>query len=104
MDLRAALTDAYRRDKITSNPAARVPAPPTRDHEAKTLSQEQASRLLATINGDTLGPLFTLMLTTGLRLGEALGLTWDRIDFASGRLTVAQGLQWLTEAQATIDG
>lgn len=37
--------------------------------------------------------LWVLLATTGLRLGEALGLLWTDIDFASGRLVVKRALQ-----------
>lgn len=32
-----------------------------------------------------LGNLFTVLLGTGLRIGEALALTWDDVDFDSGK-------------------
>lgn len=35
-----------------------------------------------------LGNLFTVLLGTGLRIGEALALTWDDIDFDSGMITI----------------
>jgi integrase len=36
--------------------------------------------------------LFTLMARTGLRIGEALALTWDDIDLKNGRLSVTKTL------------
>lgn len=36
--------------------------------------------------------LFTLMARTGLRIGEALALTWDDIDLTSGTLSVTKTL------------
>lgn len=35
-----------------------------------------------------LGNLFTVLLGTGLRIGEALALTWDDIDFDAGMITI----------------
>lgn len=35
-----------------------------------------------------LGNLFTVLLGTGLRIGEALALTWDDVDFDSSLITV----------------
>lgn len=35
-----------------------------------------------------LGNLFTVLLGTGLRIGEALTLTWDDIDFDTGMITI----------------
>lgn len=34
-----------------------------------------------------------LLATTGLRLGEALGLKWEDIDFAAGKLVVRRALR-----------
>jgi integrase len=36
--------------------------------------------------------LFTLLARTGLRIGEALALTWDDLDTESGRVTVSKTL------------
>lgn len=35
-----------------------------------------------------LGNLFTVLLGTGLRIGEALALTWNDIDFDTGMITI----------------
>lgn len=35
-----------------------------------------------------LGNLFTVLLGTGLRIGEALALTWDDIDFDTGIISI----------------
>jgi integrase/recombinase XerD len=40
------------------------------------------------LRGQTLGALFALLACTGLRLGEALGLTDEDIDSAAGVLTI----------------
>lgn len=37
-------------------------------------------------------PIFYLMLMTGLRRGEALGLPWDNVDFTQGTIRVTQTL------------
>ena len=40
-----------------------------------------------------LGYALVLILFTGLRLGEAMGLMWDDIDFEQGTLTVRRTLE-----------
>lgn len=42
---------------------------------------EDANRLLAASEDDPLGTLYVLALTTGMRLGELLGLRWQDIDW-----------------------
>lgn len=50
------------------------------------LSREEAAALIAAADGlqkaPHLGDYLRLMLATGLRPGEALGLTWDRVDLS----------------------
>jgi integrase len=40
------------------------------------------------------GTLFTVLLGTGLRIGEALGLRWGDCDFKKGVITVSHALQY----------
>src|SRR5215469_45511 len=51
------------------------------------LSEEEAVRLLEacrTSQNPFLHAIVTLALHTGMRRGEILGLTWERVDFARG--------------------
>lgn len=57
--------------------------------EKQVLSQDQALRLVACLHGQY-STLAALMLSTGLRIGEAAGLTWKRIDFDAGVITVQE--------------
>lgn len=41
-----------------------------------------------------LGNLFTVLLGTGLRIGEALALTWDDIDFDTGVITIYKTMSY----------
>ncbi len=53
------------------------------------LTEEEVARLLAACEASAhpeLAPVVTLALNTGMRRGEVLGLTWDRVDFARGVL------------------
>jgi integrase len=63
-----------------------------RDH-ARTLDGKQAKAFLKAGKKHRLGPLFSVALAVGLRLGEALGLEWDAVDLTKGTLTVRQALQ-----------
>jgi integrase len=49
-------------------------------------------RLLDATCDDPLGPIFALAASTGLRLGELLGLAWPDVDFVTGTLTVRRSL------------
>jgi integrase len=49
-------------------------------------------RLIERTAGAQFGPLYALAASTGLRLGELLGLSWDSIDLEESTLTVRQSL------------
>lgn len=57
--------------------------------EKQVLTHEQALRLVGCLHGQY-STLAALMLSTGLRIGEAAGLTWKRIDFAVGIITIQE--------------
>jgi integrase len=49
--------------------------------------------LLETTSGQPLYPLWVVLGTAGLRLGEALGLQWRDVDLIAGRIHIHQALQ-----------
>ena len=49
--------------------------------------------MICAAGDDGFGTLFKVVVFTGLRLGEALGLTWDCVDFTKRRLTIDKQLQ-----------
>ncbi len=61
--------------------------------EGRTLSPEQARDLLASLEGHRHQALYTLMLTTGLRRGEALGLRWEDLELDHAILRVRRTLK-----------
>jgi integrase len=66
-----------------SNTAAK--APPTR-----TWTASELATFLASIGGTRLEPLWLLYATTGLRRGEALGLTWRDLDLDARTVAIAK--------------
>ena len=86
--LRAALDIAVRDGLLQTNPAAAVRRPGIPRREATFLTPRQARLLLDALHGDRLEPLVRLLLATGLRRGEALGLHWANVDLDRGFLRV----------------
>jgi len=84
--LRAALDVAVRDGLLRRNPAVAIRRPAVDRRDAAYLTADDAHRLLEALRGDRLEPLFRLMLATGLRRGEALGLHWSDIDLDAGQL------------------
>ena len=78
--------------KLTANNplASGIILPRMEPKEMKTLSAEDAKAFLDATADDRLGALWCLLLTTGLRRGEALGLRSSDVDLADARLEVRQ--------------
>ncbi len=91
--LHSALSKALKWGMIDRNPASGVVKPRRRRKEMRTLSAEQARRLLNAAQGTRHAVLLQLAVTTGLRQGEILALRWSDIDFESGCLMVQRQLQ-----------
>lgn len=70
---------------------ATVPRPDRKEME--TLSCEQLSQLFEATRTDRFAALWVLLGTSGLRIGEALGLKWTDIDFSARTLIVRRALQ-----------
>lgn len=88
--LHRALADAVRWGYLADNPADRCDPPRIRigDNEIRTWTGEEVAAFLRSIAGHDLYPLFLLLVTTGLRRGEALGLRWSDIDLERSELAV----------------
>jgi integrase len=93
--LHKALEQAVRFNLIPTNPASKVDPPKIRQVEITPLSAEQANRLLnvARDEGNRFEALYVLALTTGLRIGELLGLRWSDTDLDASRLRVSRQVQ-----------
>ena len=87
------LAHAERRDLVARNVARLAVVPPAPTKRSRSMTLDQARTFLDANASDRLHSLWTVMLTTGLRPGEALGLPWDAVDFVAGRLTVRQALR-----------
>lgn len=87
------LSTAVKLEYMRRNPAESVTLPRVTKKEIKPLTDEQVSKMVAQAGSDGFGTLFKVVVFTGLRLGEALGLTWDCIDFQKRRLTINKQLQ-----------
>jgi integrase len=91
--LHNALKKALQWGLLGRNPCDAVSVPRPERTEMKTLSQVEARSLLAATKGEDLHALWAVLTTAGLRLGEALGLKWEDLDFEANRLVVRRSLQ-----------
>jgi integrase len=91
--LRKALADAVRDELIARNVAALVEASTTQRDPVQPLSEDEARKVLATAASDRLRVLWLVLLSLGLRRGEALALRWDDLDLDAGTVTIRRSLQ-----------
>ena len=86
--LRHALGDAVRWGVLPRNPAQFVDPPRQQRAELKVWSVDQVRAFLEHVAGDRLHALWLLMIATGMRRGEALGLRWGDVDFQRGAVAI----------------
>lgn len=98
--LHMALEQARRWRLIPFNPLDDTRAPRQPSREVHTLSVSQAQQFLDAATDDPLLPMWALMVSTGMRLGEVIGLRWSAVDLEQRRVTVATQVQRNPETRA----
>lgn len=94
MILRASFQQAVENEYLRDNPCDKARLPKIYKQEVKPLSDEDVSNFLTQTELDPIyGPLLKLIIFTGLREGEAMGITWDCVDFKSGSIMINKQLQ-----------
>lgn len=88
-----ALDDAVDQGILKENVAVRAKVPRVEPKEIKPLTEGQQQAFFEAIKDNRYRLLFTSIIFTGLREGEAIGLTWDCVDFTRGTLKVYRQLQ-----------
>jgi len=78
--LSMALDQAVKWSFLAKNPAKAVDLPRNRPQEMRFFTREQATAFLAAAEADRWRALWHLLLVTGMRPGEALGLKWSDLD------------------------
>ncbi|WP_328494965.1 site-specific integrase [Streptomyces sp. NBC_00414] len=91
--LRSALQQAMREELIARNVARIVETPTVESKEVRPLDAAEVRLLLKTAQPHRLYALWLLLVSTGLRRGEALGLTWADINLTAGTLRVRRNVQ-----------
>lgn len=91
--LHKSLQQAVANGYIRLNPADSCVLPRAERKELKPLDEQQITTFLQAIRGHRLEDLFTVVLFTGMREGEALGLLWDCVDLNAGTITINKQLQ-----------
>lgn len=94
--LHKALSQAVAEGLILTNPAASLNLPRGQRPQIQILTRDEQALLLRASYEHRYGVFIRLVLATGLRLGELLGLRWSDIEFSSQMLHVKQTLNRLS--------
>jgi integrase len=93
--IHGALKEALKLELIHRNVADTVKPQIKKDENSKASSAwsvEEATTFLAFAKPERHYPLFYVMLSLGLRRGEALGLRWSNIDLVNGTIKIVETL------------
>ncbi|MFF4147503.1 tyrosine-type recombinase/integrase [Streptomyces sp. NPDC001698] len=91
--LRSSLQQAIREELVARNVARIVETPTVTRKEVRPLDAAEARIMLKTARSHRLYALWLLLVSTGLRRGEALALTWADVDLTNGQLRVRRNVQ-----------
>jgi len=91
--LRQLFDYATKRRILAVNPMLAVDAPTVRPAAPTILTASQLRRFLTYAQADGYNPLWLLIVQTGMRRGEALGLRWQDVELAAGKVRVRQSVE-----------
>ncbi len=90
--LHRVLADAAARGYVARSPADRVQAPKAQRRQMRAWNESDARAFLAFVATHRLRALWVLLLSTGCRRGEALGLPWSHVDLDARRISIERTL------------
>lgn len=91
--LRDILERAVENGLVTTNPAKTITMPKTTKGERRSLTTDEKERLLATLQDSPYGSFFGIMLACGLRVGEAMALSWFNVDLKNKTISITQAVE-----------
>ncbi len=88
--LHRAFSDAVKLRRIAANPCNAADQPRKAEPEMKLWTTEQMRQFISSVDCDRFAAVWRLLLSTGMRRGELLGIRWVDVDLVAGRLTIRQ--------------
>ena len=100
--LQTCLQKAVDEELIPANPCKKVQLPKDEPKEMQTLKANELAAFLQETKDSGCYEFYLLEITTGLRLGEILALTWDDLDMKNKTISVNKQVQRIkSELKAT---
>lgn len=98
-------TQAVKEGLIPLSPAARVELPKAQKKTADYFQPEQIAAIFSALESEPFKwrMLLHILMLTGCRRGEALGLTWQDIDLDACQLHIRQSVQYRADRGVYID-
>lgn len=87
-----ALNQAVKWDLIVRNVADKVELPKKEKYQAKVLNYKDITKLIEAVKNTYIYIPVMIAISTGMRRGEILGLTWDNIDLEKKTIDVVQAI------------
>lgn len=91
---------AEKQEMIAKNPMKKVDAPKKEKKPVDALTQEQAARFFSLLSACPLDfrCILQLLITTGIRRGECMGLQWRDIDEKACTITIERNVSYTPES------
>lgn len=100
--LQTCLQKAVDEELIPTNPCKKVQLPKDEPKEMQTLKANELAAFLQETKDSGCYEFYLLEITTGLRLGEILALTWDDLDMKNKTISINKQVQRIkSELKAT---
>lgn len=95
--LHSVLEKAVKWQYLATNPVNRVDAPIVKRQETAAYDDQQVNLLIKCLQKEQIRDpaLIMLAVSSGARLGELLGLTWDDIDFDKNEININKAYQYV---------
>ena len=103
--LRTMFTCAVQWQVVPSNPCEKVKPPKQNQTRAPYLEEEDLERLFTCLESEDIvyRTLITLYVSTGMRRGEALGLTWKDVNFEKSLLDINKAMVYVHNNGVKLD-
>jgi integrase len=100
--LSAMLRHAMREGVLERNVASLVVMPQATTERLPSLTTEQLRAFLAATKGESLWPVWAVLGTTGMRIGELLGLRWRDLGPGDATVTISGQFRTIVTADAIV--